>query len=75
MLGDCSPAEAFAKLSLQGSLTSHLPVPQVFLATVTISVQGRQRLRELTQELIRVIESEKKQEGPTTLIGLFVLDE
>ena len=70
--GDCSPAEAFAKLSPQGSLTSDLPVPQVFLATVTISVQGRQRLRELTQALMQVIESEKEQEGPKTLIGLLV---
>ncbi len=75
LLGDFPPGLAFAKLSLQGSLPPDLPVPQVFLATVAISAQGRQRLRELTQELLQVIESESKPEGPKTLIGLFVLDE
>lgn len=75
LLGDCSPEEAFAKVSLRGRPSPDFPLPKVYLATAAISAQGRQRLQELTQELIRVIESEKEQEGPKTLIGLFVLDE
>ena len=64
LLGDFPPRLASAKLSLQGSLPPDLPVPQVFLATVAISAQGCQRLRELTQALIQVIESGRKAPKP-----------